>query len=309
MSTTQLNVPTPGQPPIVSLPTHHLACRGCGVSVPAGGDVVRVAIGSHWERIPGGSVGDQHVVTEYLDLAACDRCDAVRVRAAAVLASHRVLQRVFGGVAFERIEGALLALDLLGAELPALRSADDVVRLVGYVHGAGVAFEALQRTDVCSSSRWAHVTDEARQTLRDGVARWLRARTAPVVDPLGPPEDSALRACMICGVDRAEVWEALSSTRRALGGAVSPGWMQPVEGDVCGRCADAVQAVGSVGRTAMTRAVLAHLGVARGLASETVELHMVGWGALPAGTAPNRSPWAHIDTSALRADLRMAGVA
>lgn len=306
MSTTQLNVPTPGQPPIVSLPTHHLACRGCGVSVPAGGDVVRVAIGSHWERIPGGSVGDQRIVTDYLDLAMCEDCAAVRAHAAAVLASYRVLQRVLGGVALERIEGALLALDVLGAPLPVLRSADDVVLLVGYVQGAGIAFEALQRAGVCSSSRFAHVTDEARQALRDGAARWMRRLTTPAVDPLGPPEDSARRGCLLCGVSRADIWRGITVSTRALGGRPSPA---PIEGDVCGPCADAVQAVGSVGRTSMTRAVLAHLGVARGLASETVELHMIGWGALPAGIAPNREPWAHIDTSALRADLRMAGVA
>lgn len=306
MSTTQVNIPTPGMPAVVSLPTHHLACRGCGVAVPDGGDVVRVAIRSRWERIPGGGASEQRIVTDYLDLAVCDRCAAVRAHAAQVIASHRVLQRVLGGVALERIEGALLALDVLGAALPVLRSADDVVLLVGYVQGAGIAFEALQRAGVCSSTRFAHVTDEARQALRDGAARWMRRLTTPAVDPLGPPEDSARRGCLLCGVSRADIWEAITVSTRALGGRPSPA---PIEGDICGPCADAVQSVGSVGRTSMTRAVLAHLGVTRGLASESVELHMVGWGALPAGTPANREPWSHIDTSALRADLRMAGVA
>lgn len=159
---------------------------------------------------------------------------------------------------------------VLGTELPALRSADDVVRRDSYARGPGVAFEALQRPGVCSPSRWGPVTDEARRALRGSVARWMRARTAPAVDPLGPPEDSARRGCLFCGVSRADPWEAITVPTRALNGRPSSA---PIEGGVCDPCAAAVQAVGSVGRTAMPRAILTHLGVARGVALESVELH------------------------------------
>lgn len=306
MSTTTVNISTAGQPPVVSLPSDHLACRSCGVAVPADGEVIRVNAGHRWERIPGGDAGSQRAVTDWLDLGICERCASIRARAAALVADHRPLQRTLGGVAFERVEAALLALDVLGSEPPALRSATEVLQLVGIVHGSGLAFEALRRSGVCSSARWAHVEADARQALRDEVACWMRARLAPTAVPLGPPVDSARRGCLMCGVDRADVWEAIVVSTRALGGRPSP---DPLEGDVCGKCADAVQAVGSVGQTSMTRALLAHSGVTRSYATEQVELHMLGWGALPPGTRPNREPWAHVDTSSLRADLRaVAGV-
>lgn len=306
MSTTQLNVSTPGQPPVVSLPTAHLACRSCGVAVPAEGEVIRASLGHRWERVPGGDAASQRAVTEWLDLSICERCASIRAQAAQVVSDHRSLQRTLGGIVLERVEGALLALDVLGASLPELRSAAEVLQLVGYVHGSGLAFEVLRRSGVCSSARWAHVESEARQSLRDEVARWMRARLAPTAVPLGPPVDSARRGCLMCGVDRADVWEAIVVSIRALGGRPTPDLL---EGDLCGACADAVQAVGSVGRTSMTRALLAHLGVTRSYATESVELHMLGWGALPSGTRPNREAWAHVNTSALRADLRaVAGV-
>lgn len=307
MSTASVNVPTPGQPPVVSLPSDHVACRSCGVAVPAGGEVIRVNAGHRWERIPGGDAGSQRAVTDWLDFGICDRCATIRAQAAQVASDHRVLQRDLGGVAFERVEGALLALDVLGSPLPELRSASDALRLVGYVHGSGIAFEGQRRAGVCASSRFAHVTDEARQAMRDEVARWMRSRTAQAVEPLGPPLDSALRACAYCGVDRADIWEAVIVSRRSLGGAVSSGWMDPIEADLCGACADAVVTLGSVGRSSMLRALFAHLGIPRRNVDEVVEVKVVGFGALPRAK-PSRTPWSHIDASALRADLRSVGV-
>lgn len=300
MSTAIVNIPTAGQPPVVSLPTDHLACRSCGVAVPAGGEVIRVNAGHRWERIPGGDAGSQRPVTDWVDLGICGRCATIRAQAARVASDHRVLQRDLGGVAFERVEGALLALDVLSSPLPELRSAADALRLVGHLHGSGIAFEAQRRAGVCASTRWAHVTDEARQAMRDEVARWMRSRLTQTADPLGPPIDSARRGCLMCGVDRADVWEAIVVSTRALGGRPSPG---PLEGDLCGKCADAVQSVGSVGRTAMTKALLTYLGMTRTFATDAVEMHVLGWGALPAGTRPNAEPFGHIDVSALRRDM------
>lgn len=306
MSTTSVNVSTPGQPPVVPLSSAYRACRSCGVAVSAEGEVIRVNLGHRWEKVPGGDATSQRAVTEWAEFAICDHCASIRAQAAQVVSEHRSLQRTLGGIVLERVEGALLALDVLGAPLPELRSSAEVLQLVGIVHGSGIAFEALRRSGVCSSARWAHVEGEARQALRDEVARWMRARLAPTAVPLGPPVDSARRGCLMCGVDRADVWEAIVVSTRALGGRPTPDLL---EGDLCGACADAVQAVGSVGRTSMTRALLAHLGVTRSYATEQVELHMLGWGALPSGTHPNREPWAHVNASALRADLRaVAGV-
>jgi hypothetical protein len=307
MSIATVNIPTAGQPPVVSLPTGHRACRSCGVAVAAAdGDVVRLSIGSHWEPMPGGGAASQRAVTDWLEVATCERCAVIRSEAARVVDEHRVLQRDLGGVAFERVEGALLALNVLGSPLPELRSAAEVLKLVSLVHGAGVAFEALQRPGVCASSRWAHVGGELRQALRDAVGRWMHARLAKPAEPLGPPADSPLRACAYCGVDRHDVWEAVTVSTRALGGAPTPGYL---EADLCGACADAVVAVGSVGRSSMVRALFAHLGIPRRNVDEIVEVHVVGFGALPAGTRPNTAPWQHVDASALREDLRSVGVA
>lgn len=305
MSTSLVNVPTPGMSPVVSLPTSHLACFGCGIAVPADSDAVRVSLGHRWESVPG-DVTAQRAVAEWLVVGACSRCAGIRAQAAQLVEEHRVLQRDLGGVAQERVEGALLALDVLGTPVPVLRSAADVLQLVSLVHGAGIAFVVLQRPGVCSSSRWAHVAEEARAALRDAVGRWMRARLAKPAEPLGPPADSALRACAYCGVDRHDVWEAVAVSTRALGGAPTPGYL---EADLCGACADAVVAVGSVGRSSMVRALFAHLGIPRRNVDEIVEVHVVGFGALPAGTRPNAAPWQHVDASALREDLRSVGVA
>lgn len=67
--------------------------------------------------------------------------------------------------------------------------------------------------------------------------------------------------------------------------------------------------VGSVGQTAMKRALLSALGVAHTFATDAVEMTIRGCGALPDGTPANRSPWAHLDLEAIRPDLReIAGV-
>lgn len=307
MSTTSLvNVPTPGMPPVVSLPTRHLACFGCGIAIPADSAAVRVSLGHRWESVPG-DVTTQRAVAEWLVVGACSRCAGIRAQAAQLVEERRVLQRDLGGVAQERVEGALLALDVLGAPAPALRSASDVLQLVSLVHGAGIAFVVLQRPGVCSSSRWAHVTEEARAALRDGVARWMRARLARPAEPLGPPQDSALRGCIMCGVDRADVWEAIVASRRALGGSVSPGWMEPIEADLCGACADAVVAEGSIGRSAMLRSLFGHLGIERRNIAEVAEVYVVGFGAV-AGAKPSSTPWAHVDAPALREDLHSVGI-
>lgn len=301
MSTATVNIATPGQPSVVSLPTAHLACRSCGVAVPiSGGDVERVQIGSHWEPIPGTSPIEQRVVTDYLELGRCERCALIRSEAARVVDEHRVLLRQLGGVVIDRVEGALLALDLLGAELPKLRSVAEVVQLVTLVHGAGIAFEAQLRFGVCASGQWAHVPDEARAALRDCAARWM---------PLGPPIDSERRGCMLCGVDRSGTWEALTASAHSLGSTVRAGWMEPIEGDACAACADAISYAGAVGQTALKRALQQHLGVAHTFASDAVEMAIRGWGGLPNGTRANRSPWAHLDLDAIRRDLReIAGV-
>lgn len=299
MSIATINVPTAGQPRVVSLPTSHLACRGCGIAVPADNDAVHVSLGRRWERVPGST--EQRAVAEWLALGTCERCAAIRSKAAAAVDAHRVLQHQLGGVVLERVEGALLALDLLDSPLPELRSTEEVLQLVGYLHGAGIAFEALQQPGVCSSSRWAHVPEEARASLRDAAARWMRARLAKPVGPLRTPVDSAVKGCAYCGVSSSATWSSALVSARSLGGSPTPSYPDV---DLCTGCAAAVQAVGSVGRSSMLRSVLDFLGLRdNGGIGEVVDVHMRGFAIVP-GAKPSTERWAFLDLEALRDGLR-----
>lgn len=221
----------------------------------------------------------------------------------------------------ERLE-AVLAVEGVTSSAVRLESPRDLSTALEHLNVAGAAalwstrFSPVQasgaRLGVANASPFAHVDAEVRQAARDGLAALLRSRllrTGPVAVPLGPPVDSARRGCLLCGVATSTIWEALTTTRRSVGGTVSPGWMEPIEGDVCGRCGDVLAEVGSVGQTAMKRSLLGHLGVAHTFATDAVEMTIRGWGALPDGTAANASPWAHLDLGAIRRDMReIAGV-
>ena len=212
----------------------------------------------------------------------------------------------------ERLE-AVLAVEGVTGEAVRLESPRDLSTVLEHLNVAGAAalwsarFSPVQASDarlgVANAAPFAHVDDEVRQAARDGLAALLRSRllrTGPVTVPLGPPVDSARRGCLLCGVATSTVWEALTASTRSLGGCPSA---EPVEGDVCSACSDVLADVGSVGQTALRRALLQHLGMTRTFALDQIEMTVLGWGALPDGTAPNSSPWAHVDVEALRRDI------
>lgn len=213
----------------------------------------------------------------------------------------------------ERLE-AVLAVEGVTGEAVRLESPRDLAAALEHLNVAGAAalwstrYSPVQasgaRLGVANASPFAHVDAEVRQAARDGLAALLRSRLVGLAAsdaPLGPPADSARRGCLLCGVDRSESWEALTASTRSLGGRPSA---EPIEGDTCAACSDVLYDVGSIGQTAMKRALLAHLGVAHSFAVDAVEMTIRGFGALPDGTPANHSPWAHLDLEAIRRDLR-----
>ena len=159
--------------------------------------------------------------------------------------------------------------------------------------------------------------------------------TAPPVR-LPPPDPLPHRStvptpggCLLCGVGavtipavqvrrhggraqaQRDLWRSITPPPLSLGGRGSP---EALNGYACPACAEAISSAGSVGATAMERALLAHLGksadpdqrdVAERLRGQ--DLRLIGWGALAhsairRGEEPpsaNEQPWGHLDISAL----------
>ncbi|MEU2203027.1 hypothetical protein AB0P19_03645 [Microbacterium oleivorans] len=300
-TTTHVNIPTPGQPALVSLPADSLACGGCGVAVERPTVVSRVAVNGYQRD---GRLQRQDVVR----LTRCEACAAIDDAAASALGRSPEVVGRLGGVARQSLVAALSALATLGLASPSLDSAADVVRLIDRLGiGGAVRFESQATPDTCSSAPWAHVGEELRATLREAGARWLREGIERPVR-VAPPADSDRRGCLFCGVghvmampSRADsVWTATSTTLRTLGGHSTA----VLDGDTCPTCAAAIEHAGSVGIGAMQRAVLDFVGYRpTGPAGADLELAVIGWGALPPGTTPNATPWQHLDVDALRRDL------
>lgn len=140
----------------------------------------------------------------------------------------------------------------------------------------------------CAASPWAYVHPEARTTLRADVASLLAVHVArtmpdrevrpPEPDRFDVPRGSVVigTGCLVCGV-RSVVVPAAEVTAHPLGmaglarqvwtlrtlnasglGVARPGGRR-VTGHTCPRCTEALAAVGSVGPTALARALAAAL--------------------------------------------------
>lgn len=301
ITTTHVNIPTPGQPAIVSLPAGSLACGGCGIAVDRPTVTDQVAIDGYQRD---GKLARQDVVR----LTRCADCAAIDDAAASALERFPGIRGRLGGIARERLITALSALASLGMPAPSLDTAAAVMRLIENLGTAGaVRFGAQPTLGECSSSPWAHVAEGQRDLLRTAAARWLRLSVERPVRVL-PPADSARPGCLFCGVghvmalpSRADtVWSGISTTLRTLGGT-SPAVL---DGDVCPACAAAIEGAGSIGVVALQRALVDFIGWRpSGPAAADVELGVIGWGALPTSTTPNATPWQHLDVDALRREL------
>lgn len=309
-TTTFVTVPTEGMPAVIPLPAGSLACMTCGVSVaPPYADVE--SFGSSWKDLTPGRPKDGHTPISAVMLTRCAHCLTIRDRAEMLLDAHPAVQQAIGArsIALHQVESAMAGLDALDSPAAAsVRTDQDLRLLIEHmtVPGAGThwsrqfAFRTYQpgtAPQTCASARWAHLTDEQRQVLRDGLGKLLRAR---VDHPraYAPPADTDLRGCLFCGVGTVEAlpsrsheaWTRESVSPRVIGG---PHGTETITGYLCPTCDRAVDEAGSLGPSAMERSVRLQLGI-RQTGYTTVELDgVVGWGTLP-GAAPNSRPWEHL---------------
>ena len=319
----------------VRLPEGFLACAGCGVAVAVdspGTEVVR-ALALRREGTPN-TVGGQEVEVE---LAVCRTCRALRRHALALARAHPRLTKRIGSqeVAADRLLNALYAVAVSrGADAALTLEVGEVElhALLAHLTVPGAQARWLARfspvlakdanPSTCSPYPWAHVKVGARAALRSAHAAVLRERVAAGAPPVDLSPPGPLAGCLVCGVASVRVtalevaraggreaaalgvWTGMRALPQALGGRPGP---EPLSGDLCPACAAAVQAVGSVGPSAMERSLTAHLR-ATGREQEGSRLRsgevsgLVTWGALvdaaqrrgqPAPEANSR-PWDHV---------------
>ena len=329
----------------VTLPHGCLPCAVCGVAVAeeAGGPVILAEpVEREGDPRPVKPPGPPVGLPPAVRMTLCAVCADRRETAARVAACHP-------GLAVEQVEGALDALAVLRQPVDLTTVPTSV--LVGLVRHLSVRGSALgwarrfapvwhtgARDGTCSPYGFAHVRASAREDLRRAYAAALRERIAlgappvPLTPPRWktPPPSGTVRidGCLLCGVrfvpmpavrvvteggrEKAArtVWTPKVTSPAALGVRVGP---DQIEGYLCRECNAAVESAGSLGATAMEKAIGKHLdgdaaerwraGTAQGL------LGLVGWGGVAyAGfrrgeppPAANDTPWQHLDLTRVTA--------
>ncbi len=299
-----------------------LPCLACGVAVTPREDRIESFDTKNGGFRPQSGIPGQGLAT--LTMTRCDECHAIKETADALMTAHHNVRVSIGAssIASHRMECALGALDALGVTDPALiarfTATDADVRLLidSLLVAGGAArwvtrFVPVLRQGVnperSAVARWSHLSPEQRETLRDAYGRML-SRRVEVPQEIKPPED--YRGCMLCGIGSYaalrshadQVWAEASGNTVVLGGRTSP---EPIYGVTCPPCTRSISEIGSVGQTAMTKAVMRHLGVVR-LNSALLQIdNLRAWALLGERAAPNLEPWAHLDLAGLREALRV----
>lgn len=299
MTTTTTDAPSRS-----TLPPGALACRYCGVAVrdpdPARAESVTI-LGPRLDGGRGAPAYDQEV-----PLTSCDLCAARRATAASLLAAYPAVGRAYGDVAIDRLDSALMALDVLGDKrgrgaAKLVRSAQQLGDLIEALSSVGAgAYWARSnvRPGAFSPRRWSHVDGQLAVQAREAHRALLR-RPFETVGAVPPPVRAELRGCVLCGVGSVP---ALESKAPSIWGDQLriPLWVfnagpEVVTGHACPACTIDLEAVGgAIGYPVVWRA----LSRARGfepLSGRTVT-GMPGvtpWAAT--GDEPNETPWAHLD--------------
>lgn len=297
---------TRGEP--VALPMGSLACMACGVAVntrEAAQAGVGVEVVTAMGRVNNISRRVDNILLFETELTHCAECAAISARAVTLLGMHPRVRAEIGSlsIALDRVEGALLALDVIGQPAPTISTDNELRLLVEHLLPVGSTlrwsrrFSQVLTGDVgtCSSSRWAHVTEGQRQETHDDVDEYQRVRDEKP-ELFGPPA-GGLRGCLLCGVGAVlampsrsgEVWTAENVSTGVLGGRLSA---ERVDGYTCPTCSRAVDEAGSLGATAMERSIVLHLGVQRLSMTVPKLVGLIGWAAL--GGEPNDESWSHL---------------
>lgn len=307
------------------VPAASLACAVCGQATEDGAvtearDVTTVS--------PSGRrVGPERT----LDLGTCAECRERADLVAGIVTAHPGLVAAYGPGSAPVVVGHVLdALALIAQPYPSHDVPDhDLASLIHHLHepGAGIAWRGWVRIDRAGQvAAWpfAYLPDERVAQVRAAYGAYLHERAMRNRPPVrvAPPETSDRSGCLFCGIGaqtvpatrlareghaavQAALWWPVTAQPSSLGG----GGPRRIKGHVCTACADALSFVGAVGRTAMVRALLAHLRAHGAVqVADAIEVAergdigvqgLLGWGGLPVGTPPNAAAWAHVDLSAI----------
>jgi len=297
------------------LPEGSLACRSCGVAVrdPAPARVETMLV--YGQRAASAAARGIPFVAKEVSVTRCDDCAARRADAEALVAAHPRVDRENGNVGIDRLDAALAALDIQGfrrrQKYGSLAKTDGDLRVLisdfaplGAAASWSVDFAG---TGLCSTKRWAHVSEELTRRVAE-TYREVVHRRSEVPAPFAPPQDGA-RGCLFCGVgtlvakpSKAPLaWGDLHWLQPgALGGKRQP---ESIAGYLCPACRAAVQREGAPGVPAVERALLAHLGYEIRLG---YVLYFPSWASAWIATAsasPNAEPWEHVNTARLAKTL------
>lgn len=262
--------------------------------------------------------------------ARCGACGAIRARAEQVAADRRGLAGRYGSVVTDLIESALVVLTLDEQSIPAEPTRAEVERWITVLTPVGKPCQWIARADEAPGYShpfpFSYLTDEDMAAVRGGLADLIASRLGAIMPPVSitpPPLDEAgirpgdhavTSGCLVCGVGQVTVpitaknpWTLRPTVNpRQLGGRATPWRMR---GYTCPACTAALVRTGSVGPSAMERALVVALGAERSWRPDAMIDGVVAWGgmvgnAIKAGKpipAPNTVPWEHLgDLDVLR---------
>jgi hypothetical protein len=309
-----------------------LGCRDCGIRVTDVLAPLETETATARESAMPTTQGTTRVhtveVSVEVRMSLCDHCRDRNAAAARLVDEHPSIARRLGDRWYSTLvfESVLLAVDLIDmdwqhvveASQKALPVFVQRLRDLGNPLRWSTLLVPVIRIEANpedpSKTRWAHVSEEARQHVRDEYATLLAdVHLGPrtFVPPEGDETRTALRGCLFCGIgtvqgsrrDGEAVWGELRSAAPATLGAL--GRPEDAHGYLCPVCRGAATLVGpGLGATAMERAFFAYLKVAPKSLPESQEgmfgqttVRVEGlraWCVLPVGTRPNSTPWSHV---------------
>jgi hypothetical protein len=297
--------------------TDLLACAECAIAVPDG----RVTESRNITEIRSPS-GRDRGPERIVDLSTCGTCRANADRIEQLLHEHPALRRARGPAGATRaLQNVVTALGVLQQPAPAADVPDaDLGALIHHLSEPGARLSwRFQATGGVAPYRYSFVREDQLDAVRQAYGAYLHERTARSAPPARIPPPKG-HGCMFCGVGvvlvtaatvarqgrdltMSRTWRDVHTTVTSLG-RDSP---DRAVGCLCPTCSEAHDVVGSIGQTAMARALATHLREAGAAqvawavedASKDNRIRLVGWGALPSGEPPNDRPWQHLDLSAL----------
>lgn len=284
----------PTTPLLVTLKDGERSCESCGVATPAAlGPVIVVhSLGRAGDPPVPGSARDYPRVT----LSRCPACAARRGVAVDIAASHRRLAGRYGSVLASRLRAALDAQVALRPSVPPIlpRNEAQVVAMLDHLAPAGTFAQFASRyapvtlrqarPTEASLRPWSHLTDATRDTLRAASAGFLAEKVAASQPPVVLPCPSG--GCAYCGLASAAVPALL-----ALRDGTRWVWTPSRTGHLCPPCQAATAWVGSVGPTAMERALRVHLGIRQHTPYPEPIEGLLAWSET--GAPPSAEAWSH----------------